>query len=420
MNIKKQKSGDNSTNIQADNLEINFDTHIHNTFNSINESTDSNKKNIIALIRQNKTEEAEIEIDRIKNSQDLDYAKGLIEIGDLYSLVNQEKAEKSYNKAIEHAPNNPKLINVLALFLVKFGRYDDAILLFNRALSYVNDNEIKGGLLGNIGVVYKNKGKLKEAIELIEDASKLSSYNGNEITTIKNLNNLGSCYTNEGDLFNAERKLSEALDLTKQFSENLTDSTERKELKSVKANILTNQAIRYRHEFLKSKNKQHLDKAINCLEIAIEIDDLLGNKDILGRHYGNLANIYRLQGNNVESRKKVKKALSYFKEAGSVKDEITSIMNLGVSYYDEGNFSKAIIYYNDCIDRDLEGNFPRLKAQTFECLAYAFQGLGKNKEMLDNAQKSYQHYTELHLKDLAKHIYNEFLLMDTSCAINPL
>lgn len=414
MKIQTQKSGDNSLSLQAENIEVNYETHIHNTIQDINSSDNDNAKKVLTLIEQNKLEEAELEIDKINNEIHLNISKDLIKVADLYTLVNPKKAEKSYKRASALTPNDARILNINALYLMNIGKTSQAVELFNKAIKYAKDGKTKNKIIGNISILYKNTGQVDKAIKLLTQSIDDCNKNNYKIEKIKHINNLGSCFYNNENASKADKILLKALDEAKLLDSELKSHDDKKELKSVKSNILTNLAITYRHLFLKTSDATYLDKAIQRLETAIDIGELLDDKSILGRHFGNLANIYRLQGNHTESRKYIEKALSCFTEFGSLKDEMTSLMNLGLSYYDEADYKQAIHYYEICINKDVSESFSRIHAMTSECLAYAYRELGDEDKERHFSRKAAKYYKKLNLNDFYCNITKEFSYLEST------
>ena len=94
------------------------------------------------------------------------------------------------------------------------GRPQKALADFRRCLQISkNDNQSRGSALGNIGLVYKEKGDLGNALKYLTDALKIHREFGYRQGEASDLGNIGLVYSAKGDLGNALKYLTEALNV---------------------------------------------------------------------------------------------------------------------------------------------------------------------------------------------------------------
>jgi tetratricopeptide (TPR) repeat protein len=413
MDIKTQKSGDNSLNLQADQIDISYTQHINNIILSIKESKDEAKRSIIQLIEKGETENAEKEIDKIRDLEYINISSNLIEIADLYALAdNKKKANECYSKAVDFSPADPKALNIYALYLMDHGKINDAKKIFEKALDATSDEETRGKILGNIGVLHKNSGDLNAAIDLLSKAIKLATSSNSKFSKIRHINNLGSCYNNTSRYLEAEDQFNKALELLQKSLSESTSIDEKQELKSIKANILTNKSIRCRHQFLEHSDVAFLKEAEGYLNLAIEISETLDDDAVLGRHLGNLANIYRLQDKHKKNRESLEKAKSCFDKAGTEKDKITNLLNIGISYLDEEKPNEALDYFEEVLRKDNNVYFPRIHALTYDCMAHVYKKLNRKDQEKLFVKKAYSYYQKLGMTQYLDGLKESFEIND--------
>ncbi|MCP6133366.1 tetratricopeptide repeat protein, partial [Klebsiella pneumoniae] len=129
-----------------------------------------------------------------------------------------------FEKAILLSPNDPRVLNAYALAQMDQGKIDEAEKIFIEVIKISSDDDINDKVIGNLGVLYKNSGRYKEAIDNLERAIRLARKLNSHIEIVNHLNNLGACYHNVGRQDEAINTLEEALTEIKK----LIDSTDEK------------------------------------------------------------------------------------------------------------------------------------------------------------------------------------------------
>ncbi|HHC5061573.1 TPA: tetratricopeptide repeat protein [Aeromonas veronii] len=270
-------------------------------------------------------------------------------------------------RAILVDPKNPYLYNSYANMLMDKGDVVKAKENFEKALSLSKTSKERACFLMNFAVLNKNNGEIKEAISKLNDGLKLSRELNDKESEAKYLNILGSCYNNTGntgDLLQAVFYFDEALSIINSLLDIDNNESIQKKYKSLQANILTNKGIAFKNSFRISGKTDEIDNAIILLTRAIDIEESLGNKPFLGRHYGNLAEAYRQKEDVPSSKKYLAKCANIFNEHGSLKEKLTSRINLALHESEFGDNADAIKEFQSILQENNLDNFPKLKTIT--------------------------------------------------------
>lgn len=387
MKIQRQSSGDNCTNIQAAR-----DVHVHNhvslqllqtTIARMERPDLKIHEDIIELIAKGEFESAQWRIDKLVSNLSLKYTSELLDLAVIQSLISTEKSKALINRAKNVAPDDPNVLNIQALFLMDHGNIDEAEAKLIEAINTSNTDEIKEKIAGNLGVLYKNNGKYSKAIDNFKEAIKLATELGNDIGLINHLNNLGACNHNIGELEYSLEILQSALEKANIIIDSTDNGKTRKIVKSTQASILTNISISLKNKFLESQDNELLEKAKLNLERAIDIEESLGNKELLGRHYGNLAEIYRQKNDKDNHEKYAKKCFCLFESSGTLKDRLTSKMNMGLLFSDYEDYSESLRYFEELLSNSDLKSFPKLHVLTLINASHSY----RNIDLKDYSEK---------------------------------
>ncbi|PTP79018.1 tetratricopeptide repeat protein [Vibrio splendidus] len=411
--------GDNSLNIQAlrdvninidpEVIEVLLNSTLDDLFKKLSESDDKLKNEIVRLIRNGNQDEARKVLKKLVKGVSEKFSDDCLDFANLFMILEPNKANEFYEKSLSIDPNNHDAINCYAIYLMGCGQLDKAEKLFSSSLSIKSlSNHQREAINGNLGVLYKNSGQWNKAIDFLSAALRLSRLEQSYIGTVKHLNNLGSVYINTEDYKSSHIYLKESLSKLDVIIELEVKPETKNEYKIVKTNILTNMSIRLRHLYIKDNDKSHLSNAINILNQAIDISEILDRKQEMSRHYGNLSNIYRQLEDKKECKKFIRKSLSLSKEIGDHRGEVCGLLNLGLAFYDEKNFSDAIKALNEGLVKE-SNSYPKLRANIFCSLAYVYKDINNQKKMNENAIKAKELYEELGLTDSLAVVQRDFI-----------
>lgn len=328
---------------------------------------------IINLIKGERISEAQEQIDRLIETKTSSLAAELADLATLQGLINTDKSNAIFEKAIILSPNNPRILNAYALAQMEQGKIDEAEEIFIEVIKISTDDDIQEKAIGNLGVLYKNSGRYKEAIDNLEKAIRLAKKSNYHIGIVNHLNNLGACYHNIGRQDEAIITLEEALTKIKELIDSADKNEKRKNLKSIQANLFTNIAIAFKNKYLNSRNEVFLEQAKSCLERAIDIEESLGNIGLLGRHLGNLAEVYRLQGDRKNHEKYINKSFLEFKKSGTLKDKLTSEMNMGLYFSHYDNHTNSLMYFENLLSNPDLKKFPKLNVLTLINASHSYE-----------------------------------------------
>lgn len=412
--------GDNAINIQAMrdvclNLHINDDVieailgdKFEELFNKLSDSDDKLKNKIVTLIRDNKKEQAKIILDELIGNVSKKFSDDCLDIANLSMILKPKQAKEFYEKSIDIEPDNYDAINCYAIYLMGCGQLDNAERLFSSAfLKGSLSNIQKEAIAGNLGVLYKNRAQWDKAIEYLNLAIRLSKTNQTYIGSAKHLNNLGSVFVNIEEYNRSKLYLEESMVKLNIMIDIESNGDLKNEYKVIKTNILTNMSIRLRHLHSKSKDENYLNKAVDLLNQAIDISEILDRKLELSRHYGNLSNVYRQLKNKKESKSLILKSLAITKEIGDHRGEVCGLLNLGLAHFDNQDFYDAKEALEEGILKE-NNAYPKLKAHLLCNLAFVYKELKDNEQMRNNAREAKCLYQKLGLSDSLQVVYQNF------------
>lgn len=351
MNIQKQVSGDYSTNVQAAgdvHIGIN-EKKLEEILGRVISPNNDNVLRIVNLIEGGEIIEAQEQIDGLVETKISLLAEDLVDLASLQSLINTDKSDAILEKVIMLCPNKPSILNVYALVQMDRGKMDEAEKKFIEAIEISRDDDVKEKAIGNLGVLYKNVGRHKEAIDNFEQAIGLAKKINHHIGIVKHRNNLGACYHNMGRQDESVTTLEEALKEINGLIDFEDGNKKKRSLKSIQASVLTNIAIALKYKFLSSGDNSFLEQAKSYLQRAIDIEESLDNVGLLGRHFGNLAGIYRLQGDRKNHEKFINKSFLAFKKYGTLKDKLTSEMNMGLFFSQCDNYTESLMHFESLL-----------------------------------------------------------------------
>ncbi len=418
MIIQKQNNGNNSLNMQAGrDIVINvLPDENKDLLNALRDELFSIKcknsllgKNVAHLIDEGNFNEAENELDNILNNVNGNYSSNLITIAILYTPLNQEKAQRCFEQAILTSPNNPRLLNSFGLLLLNRGEIAHAEQCFLNIIRNTSiENEYFLKAQGNLGVLYKNTCQFDKAITHLERSSASAFESIGSIVELNSLNNLGACYHNCNRLDDAVCILKRALNHSASFLESATNKNEKQDIKSLQANIYTNMAISLKNMYLKDKNSQHLEDAKEYLYKAISIEDILGNDNLLGRHFGNLSQVYLLLNDNINYEKYALLSFDIFRHHGSEKEKLVSEVNEGLFFNFKKDYSKSLIIFENLLTSPKIDNYPKIKALALINAANTYDSLGDIEKSRFYVNKAYDTSIKFDLQREKEHIEREF------------
>ena len=181
------------------------------------------------------------------------------------------------------------------------------------------------------------KGNVESALGLLKKASNLDIKDGYSQYAFSFI------YVKERDYEKAKKLCINAIDL-EPLNANYYNHLG---LIFLKASVPAKKVL-YDDEFKKLINSEYVEKAIKCLERAIELNNQQGNSHFNPEIYINLGSAFLLKGDT-------ERAIFYGNEAierGEKCDEV--YINLGTAYFNEKNYEKVIQVYEPLIKKGVK------------------------------------------------------------------
>lgn len=368
----------------------------------------STQLEIFNLIKGNQKELARVRLDDWAKKIYANASAEIYNLAELYTLVNPVEAELHYQRAIELNPGNVKHANIHGLNLMKIGKLDEAEKLFKACLTSTDLSPTeKEHILGNLGILCKNRARWPEAIEYLTQALAFPRPMIN-LEMVNHLNNLASCYNNIANYEKSEILLDEAYSLINVLIEEEDDLDRKSMLKLKKSNILTNISIRLRHKANRDNDETLLLKATAVVKEAIDIAELLKEKTELTRHYGNLSNIYSQMKNYERARSFLEKSLALAVENQDHRSEVANLVNLGLLQINEQLLPDAERTLQHGLKKE-NNQYPHFRAHLYANLAVVNKLMKKHVESALFFSEAEQLYIKHNMQSYLKELNNRFL-----------
>lgn len=192
--------------------------------------------------------------------------------------------------------------------------------------------QAKGSVYGNIGLIYSELGKPKEALRYLEDALELHQKIGFEEGVAIQLGNIGLIYRILGQLQRALKYHEDALELHQKIRYELGIASD-----------FGNIGLIY-------YDLKEPEKALKYLEDALELHRKIGNEEGVAAQLGNIGLIYRILGQLQKALKYHEDALSLHRKIGNEEGEANQLGNIGLIYHMLGNSQKALKHLEEALE----------------------------------------------------------------------
>ncbi|MBA7703212.1 Photosystem I assembly protein Ycf3 [subsurface metagenome] len=285
---------------------------------------------------------AELQVEQIKEQ----LSKAVERIKILEAEGNRPDAEK----ALEELRESGDMRSLQELLIQDRDEHRDALIQRNREIAAVaylrGDIEIARQAVDEIlkefpdelfalnqsALIYKLRGKLKEAERDLKQVLELAVQANNDQARAASLGNLGVIYYMRGDLDKAEKMHKKALVINEHLG--------RKE----------GMAYQYGNLGLIYKMRGELDKAEEMHLKALEIDKKIGRLEGMANDYGNLGNVYYMRGDLDNAEEMHLKSLKIKEKIGLQEGIANSYGNLGLVYKQRGDIGKAREYWEKAVE----------------------------------------------------------------------
>lgn len=259
--------------------------------------------------------------------------------------------------------------NLKGNILSDLGKYKDAKQAYEKAIAgavKIKNDTLKASFSNNLGLVLKNLGDYKEAVDVFYESLRLKEKIGaSEKSISATLLNLGLIWDLLNDSQKAEEYYQQSLDLKLKLNDSLGVSR-----------LLSNIAVIY-------KNRGNLDKAEKLILQSEDYNKGVGNLEQFYVNHTNLGNIYKRRGNFELAIEFLEKAYDVAREMNNLTYLSDVCQNLGSMQFDRKNYPAAIRYLDQALG--LPGNelTPVLKYEIYSNLSEAYAATGDFKKSYD-------------------------------------
>ncbi len=261
-----------------------------------------------------------------------------------YNISNNDKALENYKSILGLSDNMDKksalegksyaLGNIGVVYRDK-GELDNALKFHLDAL--VIDREIgyrqgEANQLGNIGVIYHQKGDLDNALKQYRDALVIHRETCHLRGEASDIAGIGMIYHDKGDWDNAIKQYQDALAIHRETF------------------YLRGEASVLNHIGLAYRARGDLDNALKQFLNSLEIDRGISNRLGEASDLGNIGLVYSTKGNWDDALKKYQEALVILREIGYRLGEASVLGNIGQVFCVKGDLDNALKQCQDSLE----------------------------------------------------------------------
>lgn len=218
----------------------------------------------------------------------------------------------------------------------------DYALNSNKIFGSLKDIQGKAESSYTLGYLYRSVGNWEESIKAFENCLSIFKQLGDFVGEAGALDGLGQVYTKQENLDKAEEALQKSLRIKEK---------EIRDLFQISI-TLNNLGKVY-------KQKRKLKEALELFSKSLDIKKELGDNQGLGVCYNEIGEVYRLMKNfdkalaQYEKSLDIKKKISTsdFSRISDNHGEGLTLMNIGLLYKDKGEQEKAILYWQNALEK---------------------------------------------------------------------
>lgn len=254
----------------------------------------------------------------------------------------------------------------LSQYDIALSKYDSARQVFEEM------NHVSGLIrcLNNMGIIYKNYGKYREALDSYQKVIDLSLRNSDSISLTDTYINIGVVYVRQGDYSNALENFNKSLYYARQTSNKKQESI----------SLLNKGVIYYK--------LQEYEASLDHYMRALEVSSQMGDKVEISRCLTNIGTNYISLGQYDRAESYIKKALTIKEELGDKRFIANNYNFLAEVAYHRGNFKEAIALDMKAIKLKHEVNDPDGLARCFNTLGRTYLADGQFEQAFMYADSS--------------------------------
>jgi tetratricopeptide (TPR) repeat protein len=203
-------------------------------------------------------------------------------------------------------------------------RWDEALQFFEDLLEEELVDKLKGEVLNEAGLVYKDKGEWDKAIDYYQRSLAIDEKVGDEHGMSAIFNNLGSVYQDKGEWDKALEYYQRSLEIDEKVGDEHGMAT-----------TLNNLGLVY-------KAKGEWDKAIDYYQRSLEIKEKVGDEHGMSTTFNNLGLVYKAKGEWDKAIDYYQRSLAIDEKVGDEHGMAFSYNNIAMLYQAQGRLEEAI------------------------------------------------------------------------------
>jgi tetratricopeptide (TPR) repeat protein/energy-coupling factor transporter ATP-binding protein EcfA2 len=239
------------------------------------------------------------------------------------------------------------IANESGKMLLNIGLLDAVESLLLRALEMVKvSSKEESMVLGNLGLIYKKKGDLDKAEDMLNKSLEIEKKLGRLEGMANQYGNLGLIYKDKSNLDKAEEMHKKALEIDKKLGW----------LEGMASDYAALGLVHYHRGDLGDAEKMHIK--------GLEIEKKIGRIEGIAIQYGNLGNVYNMRGELDKAEEMHKKALEIDEKIGHPEGVARHSANLGLVYQKRGDIGKAKEYWEKAVGLYKQIGMPHMVEKT--------------------------------------------------------
>ncbi|MDF1572400.1 MAG: tetratricopeptide repeat-containing sensor histidine kinase [Bacteroidales bacterium] len=252
-------------------------------------------------------------------------------------------------------------------------QYDIALSKYDSARRVFSELDHTAGLircLNNMGIIYKNYGRYREAIDSYAKVIELSLRDSDSISLTDTYINIGVVHVKQGDYHTALENFSRSLYYARQ-----TGNRKQESISLMNSGVIYNKLQEY------GKALEHYNKALS-------VSEQMGDKVEISRCLTNIGTNYIPMGQYELAETYIRRGLDIKQELGETRSIANAYNFLAeIEYYRE-NYMEAIELDLHAIELKHEVNDPEGLARCFSNLGRTYLAAGKPEEAFRYADSS--------------------------------
>jgi tetratricopeptide (TPR) repeat protein len=296
---------------------------------------------------------------------------------DSYYILVDVLKEIDIFKTLIDISENCDAVNLIGEQCFNWGEIRQSFLAWSHILDKSDDNKWKSIAIGNIGLIYSDKGEADEALKYLQQALEIDREIGFRQGEASALGNIGLIYSAKGEADEALKYQQQALEIDREIG-----------FRQGEASALGNIGLIYRA-------KGEADEALKYHKQALEIHREIGFRQGEASDLGNIGLIYRAKGEADEALKYHKQALEIHREIGYRQGEASQLGNIGLIYSAKGEADEALKYHQQALEIDREIGFRQGEASDLGNIGLIYSAKGAADEALKYLQQALEIHREI-------------------------